>query len=125
MGKDSGGGGGKALLLLLLVAACAAGGWNYHRNLQTEIEEQGPRRFEAYSDGQLADLAAAYQTEIDGYMEYVQASRARTTRVRDEGLLGDRVREFARVQAVSEKERAYLGALAERQNRLADPLHLG
>lgn len=108
------------LSLLLLVIAGGAGGYNYHRNLQAEIEEEGPRRFEQYSDADLETLAAAYQAEIDQYQQLADSARAKPTTVRDRGLISDRVREFERVQATGDRQRDLRGQVYERQGQLAE-----
>jgi uncharacterized protein HemX len=119
MGKGSGG--GKGLLLLLLLAVLGgAGGYNYHRNMQAEIAEEGPRRLKGYSNQELAALAEAYQAEIEQFRQSVDAARRRKADTQDRGGLQQRVQDFEKVQANSGRQRALNGELIDRQGRLAE-----
>jgi len=116
----SGSGGGKGLLvLLLLVIAGSAGGYNYHRNLQVERQEQGPRTLQKYSDAELVTLAAAYQSEIDQFMEIVTTASSKPVVVRGAARMQGRVREFERIQQGGEQLRALRGQLIDREGKLA------
>jgi len=102
------------LLLLLL----GAGGFNYHRNWQAEQADQQHRPLIGYSDEDLEALAHAYQEEIDGWE--ARMARHGETRVRDTGLLAERVAEFDRVRARSERYRDLSTEVADRQARIRD-----
>ena len=91
------------LLLVLMVALGAAGGWNYHRNVTAEAGE--PRPYAGYSDADLEALIAAYESEV-GTLERSYAA-AKTVRgdSRAKGHFDDQVREFERVQGISNQKR--------------------
>lgn len=115
---EKGGGGKGLLLLLLLVIAGGAGGYNYHRNMQAEVAEGGPRPLQSYSDTELAALADAYRTEIEQFQTSVDTASQRRAVVQNGGGLQQRVRNFERVQANSGRQRALSGELIDRQVRL-------
>ena len=117
MAEGSGGGKG-LLLLLLLVIAGGAGGYNYHRNMQAEVAEEGARPLQSYSDAELAALAEAYRSEIEQFQKSVDAARRRKAVVQNGGGLEQRLRNFERVQANSGRQRALRGELIDRQIRL-------
>ena len=104
------------MLLMLLAVLMGAGGWNYNRNLQVEKQEHRPYR--AYSDADLAKLAAAYQTEVDTLTQRFQRATGSTVPITSGGLIGEQVREFERVQNLSRSTRAIIDALAKNQVQL-------
>jgi hypothetical protein len=113
--------GSKVLLLVILLAVTGgAGAYNYQRNVAAEKVEEGPRPFKGYSDGDLTALAEAYGMEIEQYEQLVEAARQRKAGVRQNGALGQRLRDFERVQANSGQQRAMRGELIDRQVKLAE-----
>ncbi|MBW2273514.1 MAG: hypothetical protein JRG96_09605 [Deltaproteobacteria bacterium] len=119
-GKSGGGGGSLLLLLVLVLGVGAAGAWNYQRNLEREKQEQGRRPFQGYSDEDLSALAEAYRAEIDSLDRRYRAARGTRSEVRDQGLLGERVREFERIRTSNEKIREATAEVAQREARLAE-----
>lgn len=116
------GGGSKlgATVMALLVVG-AAGGFNYHRNLQAEKQEEHKRPLSGYDDAELSALAEAYRTEI----ETLQQRRASLRRTADPAaakgaFLGENLEQFEKVQRSSQALRNLLGEIAERQGRLAE-----
>lgn len=107
-------------LLLLLVIAGAAGAFNYHRNYQIELQEQGARKFSGYSDADLDKLASAYRAEIEGLEGSYVKARDRRVELGDRPLLGERVREFERVQGAIKVKQGLTSALADAEARLRE-----
>ena len=94
--------------VILLVILGAALGWNYHRN--TKIDEAVLRPYRGYSDEELFQLSSAYREEVEVQMaSYRKSSAAKPVKVRDAGLIDERIEEFERVQRASKRrqERAY------------------
>ena len=105
-----------ALLLLVVVA----GGFNYYRNLQLEQQSTRPRPFEAYATADLESLRAAYASEVEQFQARYTAQEARRQRASGQGLMDERVQEFERVQATSDRLRDLRADLAEREARLRE-----
>jgi hypothetical protein len=116
MRKRDAGIGRLGALLLLLPLLGGVGAWNYHRNL--EIEKAEPRPYRGLSEANLADLAEALQAELDAYTRRYQKATGRKVDVRDAQLLGEQVREFERVQAVSRDTRELGEQLSKTQGSL-------
>lgn len=117
----SGGGSKFGVALLMLLVLCAAGGVNYHRNLQSESQDEGPRPLAGYDDAGLEALAEAYRMEIETLEARRSGSRGQANPDAARGaFIGDNVREFEKVQRSSQKLRDLLGEIAERQGRLAE-----
>lgn len=106
-------GGSGFLILVLLVLVGGAGGWNYKRNLDLEAREHRP--FKGYADQDLEALESAYRSEIEQYRERWQQARGHRASAADTGLVGERAREFERVQANSAVTRGLKRELADRQ----------
>lgn len=109
--------GGRVLLLLVLLALLAgAGAWNYQRNLA--VEEAMPRPYKGYSDSDLEAMAAAYDQEIEQYSSRWESARDQRFDARERGLVGERAREFERVQDRTRRIRDLKRELADRQATL-------
>jgi hypothetical protein len=106
-------------MLLVLLGALAAGGWwNYQRNLARELAEAGP--YHGYSDAQLAELAAAYESEIRALGQRYESRKAAGHEDRGGQLLGERVREFERASSRGQAIRQAGSALSTHEATLAD-----
>jgi len=109
-------GGSQLFVLALLLLALAGGGaFNYHRNLQAESEDKGPRPFEAYSDTELEALASAYEQEAKAMRAQYDQVRLRGAGVKDTHLLADGIVEFERVQQSSARMRSAGSRVADRE----------
>ncbi len=90
-----------AAVLCVLVMVAAMGGaltWNFRR-----MEEFRP--FRGYSDAQLQELRSAYEKQFaEREGRYQELAQARPE-VQSHPLLAENLREFDRVQAISEKAR--------------------
>ena len=107
-----------ALLLVLLLLG-AGGAFNYRRNLEREIAEQGPRQFAGYSDQDLEALRQAYRQETEAYRKRWNARHAARSDARRQALMGEAVREFERVQRSSAGLRQMTAGVAEGEARIA------
>ena len=112
--------GGATLPLLLLVLAMGIGGYNYHRNWTAERAAQGPRPFEGYSAGDLTKLRDAYAQEMEQFEQRYALQRSRRVRATGEGLMGERLEEFERIQQTSTQLREIATEVADRQARLGE-----
>ena len=90
-------------LLLLLAILGGAAGWNYQRNAAVEDAQSGP--YGNYSDEDLETLLAAYRDQIDHHTKNYRRVAARNVVVQEQGLLGDKIDEFERVQQISTHRR--------------------
>ena len=106
------------LLLVVLVALVGAGAWNYQRN--AAAEEQVFRPYQGYGDGDLEQLASAYRKEVETLTARYESARGGRSRVRDGGLLDQKVREFERVQRQSSSLRELSATLSQREATLAE-----
>ncbi|MGH0037708.1 MAG: hypothetical protein ACQGVK_21975 [Myxococcota bacterium] len=117
----SGGGSKLGAVLLVAIVLGGLGGFNYYRNMQAEVQEEGPRPLAGYDDAGLAALGEAYRIEI----EDLQLRRATLRSSADPdaakgAFIGDNVKQFEQVQRSSRALRDLLGEIAERQGRLAE-----
>jgi len=103
-------------LLVLLVILCGAGGWNYHRNLQAENAEERPYR--GLNQESLASLAEALEAEVEQLAVGYEAATGRSVTVGSDAMLGERVREFERVQSISHSTRAVGQRLSQSEGSL-------
>ena len=116
MAKGSGGGSQVLLLLFLLAILAGAGGWNYKRNLDLEKEEHRPYR--SYDEVELDQLREAYRAELGQQTDRFRRATGSRVRVGGDGLLGSQLREFQRVQRVSQGTRAITNQVARTQVQL-------
>ena len=116
MAKGSEGSNTFVQLLLLLAIVGGAGGWNYHQNLEAEKREYRPYR--GYSEEDLETLREAYAGHTDVTNERYQAALSKRTEARTMSLLGERVREFERVQGIARQKRDARDRLADSQATL-------
>jgi hypothetical protein len=108
---------GRLVPLLLLLALLAGGGaWNYQRN--TRAEEAVFRPYRGYADADLEMLRAAYEDDLAARSRRFESAAGRSVDVRDRQLLGDQVREFERVQGISQQKRALAGEVATAEGML-------
>jgi hypothetical protein len=111
---SEGGKGGTRLLLLVLLGALAGGGaWNYQRNLKQE--ESIPRPWKGYETAELQALAQAYRQEIEQYSGQWESARGERRQAADGGGVGDRAKEFDRVQSHGQAVRGLKTQLADRE----------
>jgi hypothetical protein len=103
-------------LLLILVLCGGAGAWNYHRNLQAERAE--PRPYRSLTEEALASLAAALEAEVEDLTSSYEAASGRKVSITEEALLGEKVREFERVQSISQSTRAIGQRLSQSEGSL-------
>ena len=103
-----------ALLALALLGALGA--WNYRAN--RELENAEPRPYRGLREPDLAALGHALEAEIGVYVERYQRATGRRVEVRSPQLLGDQIREFERVQSISESTRQIGRELSEREGSL-------
>jgi hypothetical protein len=106
--------------LLGLVLLIGLGGYNYHRNWQSEQVDQGPRPFETYETADLTALRDAYEVEAAQYEQRYSAQERQRYRSKGEGLMGERVEDFERIQRNSGRLRELSADVADRQARMRD-----
>ena len=117
----SGAGSKLGIVLLLLAVLGAAGAYNYHRNYQIELQEQGARPLSGVDDAGLEALADAYRQEIAAYESRQAAVRRSQTAPAAQGqLIGEKVQAFERVQARSRQLRDLTTEIAQREARLRE-----
>lgn len=88
-------------VLALLVLAGVVGGfltWSFQ-------DKKEFRPFAGYSDEQLQELVAAHGDELAERDERYQAIASRPVDVQDHAMLGEKVREFERIQQLSRRTR--------------------
>ena len=116
--KSSGGG---LFLIIVLVLVAGLGGWNYNRNLHLESSQSSNRPFMGYSDGDLEQLAKAYEGEAAILERNYKASLAKRDGVRtSEGLISDKIEEFERVRDIGNQIRIATAESAERDARIRE-----
>lgn len=103
-------------LLLVLVLLGGAGAWNYSRNLRAEAAESGP--YAGLEEDALAALETALEAEVEGLAERYRAAAGREVAIAEAGQLGEKVREFERVQAMSQETRAIGQRLSQSEGSL-------
>ena len=111
MASEKGGSGALIPLLVLLLLLGGGGAWNYRRNLERESQEDRPMR--GYAEADLEKLLAAYEKEQEGAARRAGATRRATAKDGPGQLVGEKVREFERVQRASQRVRDAHGDLAE------------
>jgi len=103
-----------ALLLLIVVG----GGYNYHRNMQAEQQDQGPRPFKGYSTADLTSLRDAYDQEVQAYQRKYDSQQRQRVRTSGNGAMNEQVDQFERVQRNSAAIRETTADVAEREAQL-------
>ncbi|HEY8154170.1 MAG TPA: hypothetical protein VII72_08595 [Myxococcota bacterium] len=111
MASESGGRGALIPLLAVLLLLGGGGAWNYSRNLARESQEDRPMR--GYAEADLEKLLAAYQKEQVRLARRAGATPRATAKDAPGQLVGEKVREFERVQRASQRVRDANGDLAE------------
>jgi len=103
---------GALIPLLALLALLGGGGaWNYSRNLARENQEDRPLR--GYAEADLEKLLTAYEKEQERAAHRAGATPRATPKEMSGSLVGEKVREFERVQRASQRVRDANGDLAE------------
>jgi hypothetical protein len=118
MARGNGSSTGK--LLLVLAVLVAAGGYNYHRNLEAEAAEEGPRPYQGYSEEDIRSLLDAYRSEAEALEKRYHAARGQRVGGSEGGMLDENIRAFesARQRAGAVRE---LGAqVSMRQAAIVD-----
>ncbi len=114
------GGASRSAVLLLLVVA-AAGAWNYHRNLQIEIQTEGSRPYENYAMTEVEALRSAYAADLEGVRaQLVHAKRQRGRVARDIDSIAKNVEQFEQTKRTSTAIRNALDDVTERESRIAE-----
>jgi hypothetical protein len=101
------------LLVVLLALAGGLGAWNYQRNVAAERAELRP--FRTYSDADLDTLTAAYRAEVEAYTKRYEALTGRKVSIHEHVHTDQKLREFERVQRISQNTRDVVTQLAQRQ----------
>jgi len=113
MASENGGRGALIPLLLVLLLLGGGGAWNYHRNLARESQEDRPLR--GYAEADLEKLLSAYEKEKERAVRRAGATRRAAPKDAPGQLVGEKVREFERVQRASQRVRDANGVLAENE----------
>jgi hypothetical protein len=110
---------GKAMAaVMVLLLLIVGGGYNYHRNLQSEAAEQGPRPFKGYATDDLSSLRDAYDQEVRAYERKHSAQQRQRVRASGGGVMDEQVDQFERIQRNSAALRETTADVAERQAQL-------
>jgi uncharacterized protein HemX len=90
----------RVVLVVLVLVAAGGGflGWSFQ-------QKQEFRPFGSFSEEDLQALVVAHDDKFDQLDEHYRNLASRRADVRDQGLLRERVREFERVQSMSEETR--------------------
>ncbi len=100
------------LLFALLALAGGLGARNNQRNVETESAELRP--FRSYSDADLESLTEAYRAEIETYTKRYEVRTGRKVRINEHVHPDQKLREFERVQRISQNTRDLVTELAQR-----------
>lgn len=107
-------------LLVLLGVLVAAGGYNYHRNLELEAAQEGPRPYESYSEADLQALLEAYRSEAEALERRYEAARRQRVGEQRGGLLDENIRAFETAWKQGAATREIGGQVAMRQAAIRD-----
>jgi hypothetical protein len=100
------------MLFVLLALAGGLGAWNYQRNVEAERAELRP--FRSYSDADLESLTEAYRAEVEAYTTRYEALTGRKVAINERVHTDQKLREFERVQRISQNTREIVTQLAQR-----------
>jgi hypothetical protein len=115
-GRRQEAGAGVVALLLLLVIAAGAGAWNYRRNVA--LEDHDYRPFRGYTDEAIEQLIDAYENQHENRSQRLDSATSRNVKIQGKGHYDEQLREFERVQRISENTRSLRDGLAESQTSL-------
>lgn len=108
---------GRTFLLMILMAGLGTVGFrNYQRNVAAEANT--PRPYRTYDVAQLEQLEVAYQVELDGLVARYSNVSGNPINAQDKGLIGERIKEFERVQRLSNSVRSLGYEISEREAAL-------
>ena len=114
-------GGALASVVALLLVVAAAGAWNYHRNLQIELQTEGPRPYKNYALWDIVALRSAYAADLYGVRAQLLHAKQRRGRVsRNNDSIAGNVEQFARTTRTSAAIRDAAADVAGRESRLAE-----
>jgi hypothetical protein len=99
-------------LVVLLALVGGLGAWNYQRNIETERAELRP--FRSYSDADLESLTEAYRADVEAYTARYEAVTGRKVSINERIHTDQKLREFERVQRISQSTRELVTQLAQR-----------
>lgn len=117
MASEKGGRGALLPLLALLLLLAGGGAWNYQRNLARESQEDRPLR--GYAEADLEKLLSAYEQEVKRLSSRAGATKRASARDLPGQLVGEKAREFERVQRASARVRDANGDVAEAELMVA------
>ena len=109
---------GRTLLMLLLALLCGVGTWNYRRNV--EAEAAVPRPYRTYSEAQIDQLIAASRASLQGLVARYEKVSGNSIQARDQGFVGDQIKEFERVQSMSRSVRGLGYEISETEGLLRE-----
>ena len=89
--------------VLLLAGLLLGGGYNYHRNFETETAV--PRPYKGYSESDLKTLLGAYQSENAALESRYSSSRSAARRSPSGRLLDENIRAFELAQRQASRSR--------------------
>ncbi len=108
----------RTLLMLLLALLCGFGTWNYRRNVKAEAAV--PRPYRTYSEAQIDQLIAASRASLDGLVARYEKVSGNSIEARDQGFVGDQIKEFERVQSRSRAVRGLGYEISEAEGLLRE-----
>lgn len=117
MASEKGGRGALIPLLLLLLLLAGGGAWNYQRNVARESQEDRPLR--GYAEADLEKLKSAYEAEVKRLASRAGATQRASARDMPGQLVGEKAKEFERVQRASARVRDANGDVAEAELMVA------
>jgi hypothetical protein len=113
--------GRRFLLYCLLIGLGFAGYRNYQRNLAAE--EAVPRPFKTHSAAELDQLISAYRGDLDSMVARYKKVSGHDIKIQDKGFGGDQIKEFERVQGLSQSVRQLGYEISEREATLRELEH--
>jgi len=106
------------LLTVFLMLICGISAWNYKRNV--EAEKNVPRPYQHYGAAQLDQLIVAYRADLESLVARYEKVSGRSIEAADQGYVGDQIKEFERVQRVSNSVRGLGYEISEREATLRE-----
>jgi hypothetical protein len=107
---------GRGKLIFLLVLLVGVSTWNYQRNVA--IEEAKPRPYRGYSDTELEQLRAAYDSQASALAGRYEQASAQRSGSRDVKLVAEGVEQFKQVQRASRAVRDLGAQLSQEEASL-------